>query len=408
MVTATTTSATTASMEPGEFRAAIDTYLDVDPDRLDNDELFDRLRDVDHLGRRIEALRLALVSACDRRRVHQERGLLNPTQDLAATLGLSPGRAQGLLRQARALEKLPKIAAAARRGDLNSMHLRVITDLSQVAEARLADWEEFLIELATTRAGTEFNQAAATLSDALDDLREQRATERWQRRHLRVGARLDGMVALEGLLDPESGETLITALSALLDRERRSGGDYNDHRNPGQRRVDALTDICRSHLDGGERPIINGERPHLSVLVDLQTLQGKAGGTASFGQTGTVITPEGARRLACDASISRIITNGESQPLDVGRATRTIPTGIRRAVVVRDRSCRWPGCGRPHQWCDVHHLVHWVEGGETKLENLILTCRPHHRYLHEAGYRITGPVANPTFLSPNGTPIRAP
>ena len=89
-----------------------------------------------------------------------------------------------------------------------------------------------------------------------------------------------------------------------------------------------------------------------------------------------VITPEGARRLACDASISRIITSGESQPLDVGRTTRTIPVGIRRAVVGRDRSCRWPGCGRPHQWCDVHHLVHWVEGGETKLENLILTCRP--------------------------------
>ena len=224
------------------------------------------------------------------------------------------------------------------------MHLSVITELSQVAEARLSDWEEFLVELAT-KSGTEFNQATATLSNALDDLREQRATERWQRRHLRVGSRLDGMVALEGLLDPESGETVITALSGLLDRERRSGSDHQDRRNPGQRRADALTDICRSHLEGGEPSIINGERPHLSVLVDLETLEGKAGGTALLG--GVVITPEGARRLACDASISRIITNGESQPLEVGRATRTIPVGIRRAVVARDRSCRWPGCGRP-------------------------------------------------------------
>ena len=82
------------------------------------------------------------------------------------------------------------------------MHLSVITELSQVAEARLSDWEEFLVEMATKRTGTEFNQAAATLKNALDDLREQRATERWQRRHLRVGARLDGMVHLEGLLDP--------------------------------------------------------------------------------------------------------------------------------------------------------------------------------------------------------------
>ena len=132
------------------------------------------------------------------------------------------------------------------------MHLSVITELSQVAEARLSDWEEFLVEMATKRTGTELNQAAATLSNALDDLREQRATERWQRRHLRVGSRLDGMVALEGLLDPESGETVITALSGLLDRERRSPGDHQDHRNPGQRRADALTGSCRSHLEGGE------------------------------------------------------------------------------------------------------------------------------------------------------------
>jgi hypothetical protein len=160
------------------------------------------------------------------------------------------------------------------------------------------------------------------------------------------------MVALEGLLDPESGETVITALSGLLDRERRSGSDHQDRRNPGQRRADALTDICRSHLEGGEPSIINGERPHLSVLVDLETLEGRAGGRAEFGHTGTVITPEGARRLACDASISRIITSGESQPLDVGRSTRTIPVGIRRAVVARDRSCRWPGCGRPTNGVD--------------------------------------------------------
>src|SRR3990170_4698604 len=234
MVAAMTTTTTIKTIEPSEVGGALDAdldaYLDVNLDRLDFDQLLLRLRAVDHLLRRLEAERLALVSACDRRRVHQERGLLNPTQDLAFTLGLSPGRAQGLLRQARALEKLPKIAAAARRGDLNGMHLSVITELSQVAEARLSDWEEFLVELAT-KPGTEFNQATATLSNALDDLREQRATERWQRRHLRVGSRLDGMVALEGLLDPESGETVITALSGLLDRERRSGSDHQDRRN---------------------------------------------------------------------------------------------------------------------------------------------------------------------------------
>lgn len=98
--------------------------------------------------------------------------------------------------------------------------------------------------------------------------------------------------------------------------------------------------------------------------------------------TPQAISGEAARRLACDARISRIITDGESEPLDVGRTTRTIPPALRRAVIARDEHCTAPGCDRPPAWCDVHHEVHWVDGGPTALWNLRLLCRLHHHDEH--------------------------
>jgi len=95
-----------------------------------------------------------------------------------------------------------------------------------------------------------------------------------------------------------------------------------------------------------------------------------------------VIPADHARLVACDAAVSRIVVGAVSEPLDVERRTRTIPPALRRALVVRDQGCRWAGCDRPADWCDGHHLVHWADGGHTRLDNLILLCRRHHRAAH--------------------------
>jgi 5-methylcytosine-specific restriction protein A len=87
-------------------------------------------------------------------------------------------------------------------------------------------------------------------------------------------------------------------------------------------------------------------------------------------------------RLACDSSLCRIVLSGESEVLDVGRRTRVVPAPLRRAVIARDRHCRWRGCTRPPQWCDVHHIVPWADDGHTVLVNLCLLCRYHHSLLH--------------------------
>src|SRR5439155_1652849 len=122
--------------------------------------------------------------------------------------------------------------------------------------------------------------------------------------------------------------------------------------------------------------------PHLTVRLDLEALQGRAGRSCELDDGGG-ITPEAARRLACDAQVVRVITRGRSEPLDVGRRTPVVPASLRRALTVRDGGCTFPGCDRPPSWCDAHHVRCWADGGETKLGNLALLCRRHHGVTHE-------------------------
>ena len=219
----------------------------------------------------------------------------------------------------------------------------------------------------------------------------------YELRRLHVSPTLGGMVRVDGDLDPETGQTLITALRAVQDADARKRGDV---RTAAQRRADALGEICRQWLDAGERPSIAGERPHIVVTVDLEALE-RGGGRSELSDVGAV-RPETARRIACDAAVSRVITRGRSEPLEVGRRTPVVPAGLRRAVVVRDRHCRFPGCDRPQGWCDAHHAVHWADGGETSLANLVLLCRRHHRLVHER-FGLTMEDGQPVFRRPDGS-----
>jgi hypothetical protein len=101
---------------------------------------------------------------------------------------------------------------------------------------------------------------------------------------------------------------------------------------------------------------------------------------------GSALHPETARRLACDASIVRILEQ-DGRPLSVGRKTRSVPPALRRALRSRDRACRFPGCGQ-RRFLHAHHVEHWARGGRTDLSNLIHLCAHHHRLVHEGGYQV--------------------
>jgi hypothetical protein len=234
------------------------------------------------------------------------------------------------------------------------------------------------------------------------------------RRCLHASVSFGGMVRVDGDLDPESGETLLTALGAVLDAEARNR-TRDDQRTPAQRRADALTEICRQWLDRSERPILAGERPHVTVTVPIETLRADAESATELDRAGVeldhagVVDPETARRLACDASITRVVLGPRSEPLDVGRRTPVIPPSMRRVVMVRDKHCRFPGCARPSPWCDSHHLRHWADGGETGLSNLLLLCRRHHRMVH-SWFSLKLEDGRPVFRRPDGSVLedRAP
>jgi hypothetical protein len=164
-----------------------------------------------------------------------------------------------------------------------------------------------------------------------------------------------------------------------------------DRRTTAERHGDAFTDILKLAADTGALPEDGGQKPHLTVTIAWQTLRDQIG-TATLNsatpQGPTGLTASQARRIGCDAQILPIVLGSRSEPLDVGRTTRTIPTAIRKALVLRDQGCSFPTCQRPPQWTDGHHIVHWADGGPTDLGNLTLLCRQHHTLIHHSGWRI--------------------
>jgi len=151
---------------------------------------------------------------------------------------------------------------------------------------------------------------------------------------------------------------------------------------------DAAVELPRRQLDLGDLPEVGGQRPHLSVFVEAATLAKQPGSPAAELEWAQTIPAETARRLACDAAITPIFRGAESnQPL-AGQTTRSISGSQRKALVARDRGCRFRGCDRPPDWTDAHHIQHWADGGKHVMKNLVLLCRRHHRMVHEEGWRL--------------------
>jgi len=163
----------------------------------------------------------------------------------------------------------------------------------------------------------------------------------------------------------------------------------DDHRSIPERQAEALAEVCGYVLDHGDVPECGGRRPHLNVLIRLEDLENRA--RSAMLDFGGSLSPESLRMLACDAAVLPIVLNGKGQPLDVGRVTRTIPDGLRRAVAARDLGCAHPGCGRPPSWCEVHHILAWEDDGETALHNHSLElCDPCRASIAERSGRVAG------------------
>ena len=346
--------------------------------RLSHTELRER-----YLSREREIIRLQAESAgdlgeIDRRGVHRPE-FLDTTSFVRESLGVSGVEAHRRVIEARRLAEHPLIAEAFAAGCIDRPRVGMLLAAADVSADLFARDGAMLVgrlsELPmrhAVRVIAYWRQAADREASARD------AEHLYRRRHLHVSRTLGGMVRLDGELDPEGGEVVITALRSIVEPANL---DPSEAGSQAQRRADALVELCADHLAHGATPVSGGRRPHLTLTVAQEALRGAPGEPCEL-ESGEIMTPEAARRIACDAAVTRVIRDGGST-LDVGRAARTIPAAIRTALELRDRGCTHPGCDRPYRWCEAHHIVHWADGGPTSLANLRLLCIRHHHMRHE-------------------------
>jgi Domain of unknown function (DUF222)/HNH endonuclease len=416
------------------------------PDRLPDQIRAERVLQLRRLLDRLEGHWLQELAAVD---AHGAAGTDHGTQApstagwLRNRLRLGAGAAHSAVRTARALFRgpLPATGQALTDGEISAAHAAVVAHgTHDLPDHLTAEAEPVLVEAARQLDPPRLRRVLGHLRLVTDPEGEHsRAEERHGRRGLWLAPTWEGMVAIEGLLEAEAGQTVLAALEPLA---RPTAA--NDDRSGGQRNADALAELARRALEAGRLPQTGGVRPQLLVTVDLDSLLGRPG--AVGGDTGGAgpLDPEGCRRLACDAAMTRVLVtrhpshnsgqdpdarvadrpatqdpsaetrnpsgDGEAalqgrlraamallppvlggaarQPLDVGRASRVVQPAQRSALSVRDGGCVFPGCDRPLAWCDAHHLVHWLDGGPTDLANLALLCRAHHRAVHEGGWQL--------------------
>ena len=371
--------------------------------------------------------------------------------------GLAPGAAREHVRVARALGNLPKLSDAMRRGVVSYSKVRAVTRVAT------PETEQTLLDVALCGTAAHVEQIVRGWRRVDRTAEQTEERRRHQARSLRTWVDDDGMVVVQGRLTPEVGAVLRRALEAACDEaraRRETASDTGaaaaaDAAGPdvmaiekqlaatfAQRQADAIGTVAECALAGGLDRGTAGDRYQVVVHVDAGALAEApdvpAGTSASTvfdaeptkdaqyvpagtpapahasagegGQTvleeagGIHVSAETARRLACDAATVKMQHGPGGKILDVGRRTRTISPALRRALAARDRQCRFPGC--QNRRCDAHHIRHWADGGATKVDNLVLLCRRHHRIVHEEGFRITLDASgNVQFVRPDGRPF---
>jgi hypothetical protein len=232
---------------------------------------------------------------------------------------------------------------------------------------------------------------------------EEDARTVWERRRLVRQWNLDeSELRFQGRLPGVEGRIFDQAIDSRVDQmspDAETGMfDLYQHRA-----ADAHVDLAAS--GGGA----DGIPVQVSVFADLEALTTTHQGTAYLDNTAPIPNTT-AQRLGCDGTIQTIIKDG-SQIIGIGRRTRKVPGWLRRLVIERDNgTCQHPGC-RLTRWLQIHHIVPWALGGPTNLDNLILICGTHHRFVHEHDWHITGPPDKRVFRQPDWTPhprIRQP
>jgi hypothetical protein len=374
---------------------------------------------------------LALVGEFDRREAAETAGFRSTSEWLAWACSLSPRAAREHVRVARRLQSLPLVRAAFENGGLSYSQVRALSRAPE-SEADAA-----LVELASGRTATELDSAVRRLRSAPSSDVET-ANRSYERRTLDWWWEGDGSLRLHGRLPADDGAVLVEAIETAAeamhgsrdgsvhvsteeadarrepspeggpppDRDRSADGepspDGETPRRPprGARRADALAEMARSGCP----------RTQVVLEVDLEALActaedgARRGGSSCALRDGPAVPSETARRLACEADL--VLATRPDGELDLGRRRRVVSPPLRASLERRDGGCRFPGCRQRHG-TDAHHIEHWVHGGTTDRDNLVLLCCFHHRAVHEGGFTVERVDGDVRFRRPDGRLIPA-
>ncbi|GAA4752920.1 HNH endonuclease signature motif containing protein [Gordonia alkaliphila] len=348
---------------------------------------------------------------------------------ILAELGAAPAVAYraGRLGQAIADENLVSVTRGLRDGAVSAEHGdAVVSGLGHVAgRVELSDEDRrkivhsLLVQTSPARVREKARAWAIKLAPEAPVDGEVPVAERDDLNEMTLNRTDDGRVAVTIDFDIVAAEELSGALDPLTRPVPEPDGSQ-DRRSAKRRRADAMAQVIRTYLSHSERPESGGVLPHVTlsvpaaVVMNGQVLDSVAGQAISIPVAvaeddtavpwlgfGGPISARTAELIMCEASVALALLDEHGVPLNVGREKRLFPPSIRKALVLRDRGCAFPGCGVPPSWCDGHHVEHWEHGGVTSLDNGVLLCRRHHTVVHHGGWEVfIGRDRQPWFIPP--------
>jgi hypothetical protein len=331
--------------------------------------------------------------------------------------GIALGAAREKVRVANCLDKLPLIDASFASGAISYSKVRAMTRVATPAN------EDFLLTIARHGTASHVEQVVNKYRNVQRNSDDEHERKQHAERKLVYYQDDDDMWVIHAKLPAEAGAIVVKAIEAVA-RPGKEGQDvsaetpFSDLLE--QTRADALVKITEHFLTTCEdnpqwQGLKGSERCQVMLHVDINTLKHNGAGRNLTHQHCHLddkrwISPATARRLSCDASLIAVLEDEEGSVLNIGRRSRTVPAAISRALSLRDKTCRFPGCCES-RYIDAHHIQHWADGGETSLDNLVTLCRYHHRQLHLGSYTLkikkNDRESQLLFFTPAGRPIDA-
>ncbi|MET0866067.1 MAG: DUF222 domain-containing protein [Nakamurella sp.] len=380
-------------------------------------ELLDLAKTIESVARLAFTAQVQIAGTIDKRKMAESFGASSTSALLRQTLQITNQDARLRLNTAKAVlpqdaisggdiaAVLPRLGTALHNASIGVEQTRTIVSTMTKLPAAVAPElretvEELLVDEGQRAEPKPFAQFARSLADYCDPDGKLDERSDPDKVELHIGGRNPdtGMTPIRGQLDDEGVELLQQSIGGLS-KPRIEPDGSKDKRSNSVRQGQALKELLRMFLDRGDAPTHGGERPHVTVTMRYDDLKKQiADAVLSYG--GPISAAE-ARRIACDAHIIPAVLGSDSEVLDVGRAQRLIPPPIRRAITLRDKGCSFPGCDRPPGWTDAHHVLSWLQHGESSYHNSCLLCRYHHTVVHQGDWKIVFAADGiPEFIPP--------